>query len=84
MTDPRTLNCEAAANVIALVNAHHNEYDDHAAELIASLSETELALTLIAAIDGLTGMYEVEAVELGLSFDDYLRPLGAAVGRRRV
>ena len=82
MTDPRALNCEAAANVIALVNAHHHGYDDAGADLIGTLDETELALTLIAAIDALTGCYEVDATEMGLTFDDYIRPLGAAVARR--
>ena len=82
MTDPRTLNCEAAANVIALVNAHHHGYDDAASTLIGNMDNAELILTLAAAIDGLAGCYEVDATEMGLTFDDYIRPLGAAVARR--
>lgn len=83
MTDPRALNCEAAANVIALVNAKHHSYDDAAADLIGSLDETELALTLIAAIDALTCCYTADAHDMAMPFEDYIRHRGERIARRR-
>lgn len=82
MTDPGTLS-EAAANVIALVNANHHEWDEAAERLIDGMEHDELALTLIAAIDGLTCCYTADAHDMAMPFEDYIRHRGERIARRR-
>lgn len=71
MTDPSTLS-EAAANVIALVNANHRRYDLQAAHAYTTMDPDETRLTLVAAISELTAAWEVDATEQGMTWDDYI------------
>lgn len=72
MTDPRVQNCEASANVIALVNAQHHGYDLQAAHAYTTMDPDETRRTLVAAIDELSAAWEVDAIEQGMTWDDYV------------
>lgn len=72
MTSASALNSDAAANVIALVNAQHHRLDDQAAHAYTTMGPDETRRTLIAAVNELAEVWAVDAAEQGMTWDDYI------------